>query len=417
MEIMSVENSARHVIVIVPGASKDQVLNAMVGPEGSNCILGLRSKPGGKIKTYTIPLYFFHDINTGNDYNYSTLEEKEFIRIHFPYNYTLNERLPNGDKDSLVDIEDKCPDRAGPAYNKGCPDDEDHDGVTDSKDFCLDKAGPAENDGCPWGDMDDDGLNDNVDQCPEMACNGCSDGCPDTDGDGISDKTDACPYIPGWTAGQDCPDEDSKVGPDKDYDRIPDKTDQCPSEWGTIYHFGCPKTREFDFDNSPEWQSFWKDYLAVINGYNTDPELVKGKLADEDDSSKVFFCTKHISGIPDENIELYEKDGATYLLIMLKQFHNYADALRFYESFAGAWHEMSLYVTDKNSDDESTSSIDNNLMEWGDDTETPTIELTQDCDINSGDDSWTNNVRLVMIKTLIGGKIQFQVTMAVLPGQ
>ncbi len=55
---------------------------------------------------------------------------------------------PDRDGDGVPDMEDRCPDKPGPADMEGCPD-RDGDGVPDIDDKCPDQPGPAKNDGCP----------------------------------------------------------------------------------------------------------------------------------------------------------------------------------------------------------------------------------------------------------------------------
>jgi outer membrane protein OmpA-like peptidoglycan-associated protein len=115
---------------------------------------------------------------------------------------------PDGDKDGIVDADDRCPieseDLDGFRDLDGCPDpDNDFDGVTDGNDKCPetreDKDGIADDDGCP--DVDDDGDNIPVpkDKCPDDRedLDGFEDddGCPelDNDRDGIIDASDRCP--------------------------------------------------------------------------------------------------------------------------------------------------------------------------------------------------------------------------------
>jgi protein TonB len=55
------------------------------------------------------------------------------------------------DLDGVCDIDDKCPETAGPVENGGCPvdNDLDDDGVLNDVDLCPEEYGPASNDGCP----------------------------------------------------------------------------------------------------------------------------------------------------------------------------------------------------------------------------------------------------------------------------
>jgi len=83
--------------------------------------------------------------------------------------------------------------------------DTDGDGIADVNDSCPETAGPIEGSGCP--DSDGDGIYDNEDQCPEEPGNAENNGCPlvDADGDGVLDGFDDCPNEPGPTLYNGCP--------------------------------------------------------------------------------------------------------------------------------------------------------------------------------------------------------------------
>ena len=115
------------------------------------------------------------------------------------------------DGDHIIDSEDQCPDKPGPAPT-GCPViDSDDDGIPDDTDQCPLKPGP-EPTGCPVIDTDGDGLMDPDDQCPEEP-GPAPTGCPpkDTDGDGLFDPDDQCVEEPetknGFEDTDGCPDE------------------------------------------------------------------------------------------------------------------------------------------------------------------------------------------------------------------
>ncbi|REC62432.1 hypothetical protein DRF65_10065 [Chryseobacterium pennae] len=110
------------------------------------------------------------------------------------------------DQDGIPNKEDQCPEIAGLAEFKGCPD-TDGDGMTDKEDACPNVAGPIENNGCPWPDADGDGVIDKDDACPTVTGPPENKGCPwpDTDGDGVLDKDDACPTVPGAPEYNGCP--------------------------------------------------------------------------------------------------------------------------------------------------------------------------------------------------------------------
>lgn len=112
--------------------------------------------------------------------------------------------------------------------------DRDNDGVVDSLDRCPDAAGLAALKGCP--DKDGDGIADLDDKCPDVAGLSKYQGCPipDTDGDGINDEEDKCPTVAGVARYQGCP------VPDTDKDGVNDEEDKCPSEAGPASNFGCP---------------------------------------------------------------------------------------------------------------------------------------------------------------------------------
>lgn len=112
----------------------------------------------------------------------------------------------DGDGDGVVDSLDACPDVAGLADLKGCPD-SDKDGITDKEDKCPNEAGIAKYGGCPIPDTDKDGINDEVDKCPNDAGVERYEGCPvpDTDKDGINDEEDKCPALAGTADEMGCP--------------------------------------------------------------------------------------------------------------------------------------------------------------------------------------------------------------------
>ena len=191
---------------------------------------------------------------------------------------------PDNDQDKVLDVNDKCPNTAGPVENEGCPvNDRDGDGIPDETDQCPDKPedidGDRDEDGCPDVDTDGDGLEDDVDKCPTdpedkdefQDEDGCPD--PDNDGDGILDTADVCPNDAGPLESKGCPDKDGdkiadiedkcpdepgvdqmKINPerhgcpilDTDGDGIPDHEDKCPTEVGVAQpdnpeKHGCPK--------------------------------------------------------------------------------------------------------------------------------------------------------------------------------
>ncbi len=110
------------------------------------------------------------------------------------------------DNDGVNDVDDKCPDVAGLASLKGCPD-IDRDGIADGDDKCPTVAGTAKYQGCPVPDTDGDGINDENDKCPTVKGLARYQGCPipDGDGDGVNDEDDKCPTRSGPASNQGCP--------------------------------------------------------------------------------------------------------------------------------------------------------------------------------------------------------------------
>lgn len=118
----------------------------------------------------------------------------------------------DSDGDGIPDAEDACPNAAGPAALKGCPD-RDGDGVADKDDKCPDTKGLAQYGGCPPPDRDGDGILDNVDKCPDVKGVARFQGCPipDTDKDGINDEEDKCPLEAGPASNGGCPEIKQEV--------------------------------------------------------------------------------------------------------------------------------------------------------------------------------------------------------------
>ena len=81
------------------------------------------------------------------------------------------------DGDGIVDVNDSCPETAGPIEGSGCPD-SDGDGIYDNEDQCPDEPGDAENSGCPIVDADGDGVLDGFDDCPNEPGPAQYNGCP-----------------------------------------------------------------------------------------------------------------------------------------------------------------------------------------------------------------------------------------------
>ncbi|MES1224485.1 MAG: OmpA family protein [Bacteroidota bacterium] len=110
------------------------------------------------------------------------------------------------DNDGVVDSIDACPDVAGLAALRGCPD-KDGDGIADKDDKCPDVAGLAKYEGCPIPDGDKDGVNDEEDKCPTVPGVVRYQGCPipDSDNDGVNDEEDKCPNLAGVKENQGCP--------------------------------------------------------------------------------------------------------------------------------------------------------------------------------------------------------------------
>jgi OOP family OmpA-OmpF porin len=110
------------------------------------------------------------------------------------------------DKDGVENNADECPDVAGTAALKGCPDG-DNDGVADKEDRCPGITGTKKYGGCPIPDTDSDNINDEEDKCPDVKGVARYNGCPvpDGDNDGINDEEDKCPSVAGIASNYGCP--------------------------------------------------------------------------------------------------------------------------------------------------------------------------------------------------------------------
>ncbi|MEO0472066.1 MAG: OmpA family protein, partial [Bacteroidota bacterium] len=103
-----------------------------------------------------------------------------------------------------------CPEEFGLKELEGCPKpDSDGDGILDEVDDCPEVAGLAEFKGCP--DSDGDLVPDREDDCPNEK--GILDlgGCPDRDGDGVKDDADKCPDLAGTAELSGCPEIEEEV--------------------------------------------------------------------------------------------------------------------------------------------------------------------------------------------------------------
>lgn len=152
------------------------------------------------------------------------------IRLQHKFAYE-----PDRDRDGIADLQDLCPDAAGPQHFQGCPD-SDRDGIHDGLDLCPTEVGTAGLRGCP--DQDSDGIADKDDLCPFVFGPIERGGCPvkDRDGDGIEDERDLCPELPGPPEREGCPLIDT------DQDGILDEDDRCPTQFGLAIFNGCPDT-------------------------------------------------------------------------------------------------------------------------------------------------------------------------------
>ena len=141
--------------------------------------------------------HFYHSIGVAG--NISARKEPAPKAVEVPV-------VLDRDGDGVVDSLDRCPDVAGLAALKGCPD-KDGDGIADIDDKCPDVAGLAKYQGCPIPDTDGDGINDEEDKCPNVKGVARYQGCPipDTDGDGVNDEEDKCPNEAGPASNFGCP--------------------------------------------------------------------------------------------------------------------------------------------------------------------------------------------------------------------
>lgn len=167
------------------------------------------------------------------------IQSQVYIMLQSQYRATLSsDVIPNNLYHSIGIIANVGKQKAEPVASVEIPVpvviDRDNDGVVDSLDRCPDVAGLAALKGCP--DKDGDGIADIDDKCPSVAGLSKYQGCPipDTDGDGINDEEDKCPTVAGVARYQGCP------VPDTDKDGVNDEEDKCPTEVGPASNFGCP---------------------------------------------------------------------------------------------------------------------------------------------------------------------------------
>lgn len=154
--------------------------------------------------------HFYHSVGFA-----SALRARKVIATVAPPVLPVVAVVTDRDGDGVLDADDNCPDVAGLASLKGCPD-SDSDGIANADDKCPNQAGLAKYGGCPIPDTDGDGINDEEDKCATIKGVARYQGCPipDADGDGVNDEEDKCPSRQGPASNQGCP-EISKAVIDK----------------------------------------------------------------------------------------------------------------------------------------------------------------------------------------------------------
>ena len=197
------------------------------------------------------------------------------------------------DKDGILDVDDRCPNEAGPEKFKGCPD-MDGDGVPDIDDKCIDVKGPVELHGCPpAADRDKDGIPDATDRCPDDKGPVELKGCPDRDGDGVPDIDDRCPDVKGTVELKGC-----LPAADRDNDGVLDANDRCPDDKGPVEYKGCP---DRDGDTIPDIEDKCPDVKGKIELQGCLPEADRDKdgIPDSQDRCPDDKGLAKLKGCPD----------------------------------------------------------------------------------------------------------------------
>ncbi|MCK5808698.1 OmpA family protein [bacterium] len=215
---------------------------------------------------------------------------------------------PDTDGDGISDKDDKCPLVKGVFERKGCPADKDSDGdnIPDKIDHCpfdkedFDKF--KDEDGCPDPDNDMDGVLDAQDLCPLKKGPATNQGCPvnDKDGDGIPDEIDKCPEQP-----EDIDtfeDQDGCPDPNNDGDELLDVNDKCPLDKGPTDNYGCP-ILDTDGDGVPDIVDKCKMVPEDIDKFEDedgcpDPDNDKDGVLDVDDKCPITPGVKEEKGCP-----------------------------------------------------------------------------------------------------------------------
>lgn len=238
-------------------------------------------------------------INLEGAYRLAQAKQRNHLKLGIGYWFTLKAapKLSDADGDGLPDVQDECPEVAGPAELLGCPD-TDGDGLVDKLDQCPNFPGPGETMGCPDGDGD--GIADEFDKCPDEAGVATNDGCPeqvDADGDGVPDKEDLCPNEIGLVNLNGCPDRDG--------DGLADKDDACPDETGPLSNDGCPEMKgsgDRDGDGLIDSVDKCPDEAGPINLHGCPPKDRDGDgVLDGMDECPDAFGPVNLNGCPDSD--------------------------------------------------------------------------------------------------------------------
>jgi outer membrane protein OmpA-like peptidoglycan-associated protein len=228
----------------------------------------------------------FAFVNVQAEYRKSFTELRDHFQVGAGFVFLLHKSegkgiaAPDGDKDGVPDVLDKCPAEAGTAAAAGCPDN-DNDGISNMEDICPNDPGPATTKGCP--DYDSDGVPDKDDPCQTVA--GTLNGCPDNDKDGFADHVDNCPDVAGTVKG--CPDADN--------DGVADKDDKCPKEAGVAALQGCPQMADDDGDGVPNDKDQCPEASGTVAGC---PDSDRDGVADKDDKCPQAAGPKANNGCP-----------------------------------------------------------------------------------------------------------------------
>lgn len=115
-QLLEIINTSKGVdLTVNKKTTMDQILNALIGADGTQISVKVKSKTYKKGKVFTAALGY----NAGFDP--SSEQERTYISANYPDKLPPEKQVIDSDNDGVPDEEDQCASTSGLTYNHGCP--------------------------------------------------------------------------------------------------------------------------------------------------------------------------------------------------------------------------------------------------------------------------------------------------------